>query len=144
MRLEIQTPSPDSIEIIAACSQLNSPAASNLFTQFNCYCAPTECKRSVYTRQSLMQTMQYNQLLCRTSYATAPLMQTMQEHQLLCRTYYAKHLLCEAPSYAMHCSKLPANGRSLQIRPLDSPTQDAKYISKYRPNSSINFRHKPT
>jgi len=75
-----------------------------------------------------MQTMQYNQLLCRTSYATAPLMQTMQEHQLLCRTCYAKHRLCEAPAYAINCSKLPANGRSLQIRPLESSTQDAKYI----------------
>src|SRR6218665_3895515 len=79
MRLEIETPSPNSIETIAACSQLNSPAASNcsvanLFTQLNCYCDPTECKRSVYTRQSHMQTMQ---------------------DQLLCRTYYAKHRLCE-------------------------------------------------
>src|SRR6218665_2053675 len=133
MRREIETPSPNSIEIIAACLQLNSPAASicsdaNLFTQLNCYCDPTECKRSVYTRQSLMQTMQYNQLLCRTSYATTPLMQTMLLHQLLCRTCYAKHRLCEAPAYAIHCSKLPANGRSLQIRPLESSTQDAKYI----------------
>src|SRR6218665_3837633 len=31
--------------------------------------------RPVYTRQSLMQTMQYKHLLCRTSYAAAPLMQ---------------------------------------------------------------------
>src|SRR6218665_1484620 len=65
--------------------------------------------RSVYTRQSLMQTMQYKHLLCRTSYATAPLMQTMQEHQLLCRTYNVKHLLCEAPAMLFTSSKLPAN-----------------------------------
>src|SRR6218665_2604142 len=59
--------------------------------------------RPVYTRQSLIQTMQYKHLLCRTNYATAPLMQTMQEHQLLCRTYNATHLLCEAPAaYAIH------------------------------------------
>src|SRR6218665_1864286 len=133
MRFEIETPTPNSIEIIAACSQLNSPAASicsvaNLFPPLNCYCDPTECRRFVYTRQSLMQTMQYSQLLFRTSYATAPLMQTMQEHQLLCHICYAKHLLCEAPAYAIHCSRLPANGRSLQIRPLESSTQDAKYI----------------
>src|SRR6218665_1737994 len=123
MRLEIETPSPNSSEIIAACSQLNSPAASicsvaNLFAQLNCYCDRLNA-RPVYTRQSLMQTMQYKHLLCRTSYAIAPLMQTMQEHQLLCRTYnakhrYAKHLLMQTPA-----ANFPPMSRSL----LETPTR---------------------
>src|SRR6218665_3505785 len=48
--------------------------------------------RSVYTRQSLMQTMQYKHLLCRTSYASTCTTTSCYAAPIMQSTCYAKHL----------------------------------------------------
>src|SRR6218665_3557050 len=133
MRLEIETPSPNSIEIIAACSQLNSPAASicsvaNLFTQLNCYCDPTECKTRLYeTIPNANNAIQ------------APAM----PHQLCNRTSYANNARAPAAMQSTS-SKLPANEPLPSRNAHQNALTQTRNLSKFRPNFSLNFRHKPT
>src|SRR6218665_952881 len=48
--------------------------------------------RPVYTRQSLVQTMQYKHLLCRTSYASTCTTTSCYAAPIMQITCYAKHL----------------------------------------------------
>src|SRR6218665_3121497 len=129
MRLEIETPSPNSIEIIAACSQLNSLAASicsvaNLFTQLNC--DPTDSKTRLYktipyANNAIQAPAMPHQLCSRTSYASTCTTTSCYDAPIMQSTCYAKHLLCEAPA-----ASFPPMSRSL----LETPTEcsDAKFI----------------
>src|SRR6218665_3761921 len=83
---------------------------------------------------------------CNTStcYA-APVMQPhllckhLHHNQLLCRTYNATHLLCETPA-----ASFPPMSRSLLETPTEYARTQTRNLSKFRPNFSLNFRHKPT
>src|SRR6218665_2376578 len=78
------------------CSSICSVA--NLFAQLNCYCDRLNA-RPVYTRQSLMETMQckYKHTMPHLFMQT-PIMQTPAQQSAA-----KPHLLCEAPAaYAIH------------------------------------------
>src|SRR6218665_2449045 len=65
-------------------------------------------------------------------------------HQLLCRTCNAKHLQCEAPAMRSTCSKLPAKEPLPTRNAHQNDRTQTRNLSKFRPNFSLNFRHKPT
>src|SRR6218665_3297084 len=112
MRLEIETPSPNSIEINAACSQLNSPAASicsvaNLITQLNC--DPTECKTRLY------KTIPY----------ANNAIQAPARRGTCC--------LCKPPA-----ANFPPMSRSLRGNAHQNALTQTRNLSKFRPNFSLN------
>src|SRR6218665_1444182 len=86
-----------------------------------------QCNTSTLCRTYLCNRISYANT-CTSCYA-APIMQS---------TCYAKHLLMQSTS-----SKLPANESLPSRNAHQNVLTQTRNLSKFRPNFSLNFRHKP-